>query len=67
MSKEELDSTDWTLTPAQKQQRLEEERSGKRQRTEEEINFSKLDMERMKNIQEYNVCLFYKIYINCKN
>lgn len=55
MSKEELDSAEWTMTPAQKQQRLEEERSGKRKMTEEETNFSKLDMERMRNIQEYNV------------
>lgn len=55
MTKEQLDSTDWTSTPAQKQQRLEDIRSGKRQRTEEEINFSQVDMERIRNIQEYNV------------
>ncbi|GAA5805905.1 hypothetical protein HPULCUR_011431 [Helicostylum pulchrum] len=54
MTKEQLDSTDWTSTPAQKQQRLEEIRSGKRQRTEEETNFSEVDMERIRNIQEYN-------------
>ncbi|CAO3654094.1 unnamed protein product [Mucor hiemalis] len=55
MSKEELDSTEWTLTPAQKQQRLEEQRSGKRKTTEEEIDFSQLDRERIRNVQEYNM------------
>lgn len=55
MSKEELDSAEWTMTPAQKQQRLEEERSGKRKMKDEETNFSELDIERIKNIQEYNV------------
>lgn len=55
MSKEELDSAEWTMTPAQKQQRLEEERSGKRKMKDEETNFSELDIERIRNIQEYNV------------
>ncbi|KAI7897217.1 uncharacterized protein EV154DRAFT_475539 [Mucor mucedo] len=55
MSKEELDSAEWTMTPAQKQQRLEEERSGKRKMKDEETNFSELDIERIRNIQEYNM------------
>lgn len=55
MSKEELDSSEWTMTPAQKQQRLEEQRSGKRKTMEEEVDFSQLDRERIRNVQEYNV------------
>lgn len=62
MSKEELDSTEWTLTPAQKQQRLEEQRSGKRKTTEEEVDFSQLDRERIRNVQEYNV-ITLKVYL----
>lgn len=59
MSKEELDSADWTMTPAQKQQRLEEQRSGKRKMTEEKVDFSQLDKERIRNVQEYNVSFFF--------
>lgn len=55
MSKEELDSSEWTMTPAQKQQRLEEQRSGKRKTMEEEVDFSQLDRERIRNVQEYNM------------
>jgi hypothetical protein len=57
MSKEELDSAEWTMTPAQKQQLLEEQRSGKRKLTEERVDFSQLDKERIRNVQEYNVRL----------
>jgi hypothetical protein len=56
MTKAERDNTEWTETPAQRQQRLEEQRLGKRKATaEEDSSYSQLEMERRRNVQEYNV------------
>jgi hypothetical protein len=55
MTKEQLDNTEWTETPAEKQRRLEEQRSGKRKAQEETVNYSALDMEKKRNVEQYNV------------
>lgn len=52
----ERDNMEWTLTLAQKQQRLEDQRLGKRKAAAtEEPASSQLETERRRNVYEYNV------------
>jgi hypothetical protein len=55
MTKEQLDNTEWTETPAEKQRRLEELSSGKRKAQDETVSYSVLDLEKRKNVEQYNV------------
>lgn len=56
---EDLDSSGWTETPADKQRRLEEQRLGKRKATEEDFGPSQLDIEKHRNVQQYNVTFLF--------
>ncbi|KAI8994832.1 hypothetical protein BDB01DRAFT_846836 [Pilobolus umbonatus] len=51
MTDSERDSSGWTETPAEKERRMRE--SGKRSE-DEEMNYSRLDYEKYKNIQSHN-------------
>ncbi|KAF1797733.1 hypothetical protein V8B55DRAFT_1557293 [Mucor lusitanicus] len=57
MAPEDLDSSGWTETPAEKQRRLEEQRLGKRKADADQDNAgpSPLDIERHRNVQQYNM------------
>ncbi|KAI8641755.1 hypothetical protein BD408DRAFT_367666 [Parasitella parasitica] len=56
MAPEDLDSSGWTETPAEKQRRLEEQRLGKRKAPIEDTGGpSELDIERHRNVQQYNM------------
>lgn len=58
MAPEDLDSSGWTETPAEKQRRLEEQRLGKRKAdADQDTGPSQLDIERHRNVQQYNVSL----------
>lgn len=65
MTEAERDNTEWTLTPAQKQQRLEDQRLGKRKAAAatEEPAYSQLEMERRRNVYEYNVKYLRRILL----
>lgn len=65
MTEAERDNTEWTLTPAQKQQRLEDQRLGKRKTAAaaEEPAYSQLEMERRRNVYEYNVKYLKRILL----
>jgi hypothetical protein len=62
MAPEDLDSTGWTETPAEKQRRLEEQRLGKRKATAEDTGPSQIDLERHRNVQRYNVSFLVYFY-----
>lgn len=50
----DIDSSSWTETPADKERKLHEGRSGKR-KAEEPVSYSAIDTERKRAIEEYNV------------
>ena len=64
MAPEDLDSSGWTETPAEKQRRLEEQRLGKRKvDADQDTGPSQLDIERHRNVQQYNVSLAHHLVI----
>ncbi|KAG1294754.1 hypothetical protein G6F66_004927 [Rhizopus arrhizus] len=50
----DIDSSSWTETPADKERKLHEGRSGKR-KAEESVSYSAIDTEKKRAIEEYNM------------